>query len=452
MIANQLRKTGRFPAQQRPSAAILKPSNLNELKRILDPLSRTATPIRPRGAGTSSTDCNHSESGTTIDLSGLDRITNIDTYNHAVTVEAGVRIETLVRALAQHGLELQSGCDMQRRSVGGAIAAPCFGPAIGNESGYFSSHVTGLKIVRADGQVMKIGEEQRSLLTAFRSSYGALGIIVEATLDVRPIRTFTASHRRISIDKFSEVVDALANGNVGLKFYLMPYRDRVYLDLRRYESDARNAYKAPWKIKDWGESTVLPQVFKSINKVVPIPSVRYRLIDTISEATQGVVNSRLVKTGSNAQSQSVGPTRSGIASELYSTWCFPATDFSMIIRAYREFCQRTFENSGYRCDLPAVGFRICRDANSLLSPSFDEPMIALTTASTQAAGWDDFVIDLAEFAENWAGIPILSQTRAVRSTYAHQAYADRRDFFSRMRQRLDPNNRFLSPYIAQTLE
>jgi len=454
MYATNLNSTGQYRVKRITDPATIgpvtrEPTNLNQLRKLLDPAVQTPLPIRPQGAGTASTSCNASETGTTLKTTGLDQIVHIDSYNHTVTAQAGVRLDTLVRELAEHGLELIGGYELQGRTVGGAIAAPCFGPGIGGNGGYFSSHIVGMKIVRADGELFKIEPQQKNLLGAFRMSFGMLGVIYEATLRVRPIRTFTASHRRVSIDTFSSAVDALANGDVGFKFYLMPYRDRVYLDLRRYETDPGNAFKAPWKIKDWGESTVMPHIFKSLNRVVPIQSVRYKLIDSISEATQGLVNSRLVNTGSNAASQSNhSKTRSGRRC-YYSTWCFPAANFSVIVKAYRHFCETMYASTQYRCDMPAVGFRLCRDSTALLSPSFDESMIAITTASTQAKGWDDFVIDLAEFAEKWGGTPLISQSRAVRAEHVIQTYAKRLDFFRRMRRQLDPEKRLLSPFLAQ---
>ena len=60
--------------------------------------------------------------------------------------------------------------------------------------------------------------EQNNLLGAFRNSYGLLGVLYEATIRLRPIRTFAVSHRHVTIDKFASVVDALANGEVGFKF------------------------------------------------------------------------------------------------------------------------------------------------------------------------------------------------------------------------------------------
>jgi hypothetical protein len=449
MFATDLKKTGSYRLRKTAGPVTRKPTNLKQLRKVLDPAVQTPLPVRPRGAGTASTDCNVSGAGTTLKTTGLDRIVHIDVYNHTVTAQAGVRLATLVRELAEHGLELVGGYDLQGRTVGGAISAPCFGPCIGSNGGYFSSQVIAMKFVRADGELLKVDQDQKNLLAAFRTSFGALGVLYEATMRVRPIRNFTASHRRVTIDKFSAVVDALSNGDVGFKFYLMPYRDRVYLDLRRYDTDPGNAFKVPWKLKDWGESTVLPHVFKSLNRVVPFQSVRYRLIDSISEATQGIVNSRLVNTGSNATLQSNRNKQAGARGCLYSTWCFPAANFSVIVKAYRELCVSTYERSRYRCDMPAVGFHLCRDTTSLLSPSFDESMVAITTASTQGKGWEDFVIDLADFAEKWGGTPLISESRALRAEHVIQTYSRRLDFFRRLRRQLDPDNRLLSPFLAQ---
>lgn len=450
MATLKVRKTARPVHRIAKGPVVKQPTDLNQLRHQLDPASKILLPVRPCGSGTASTDCNTSPHGTNLRMTGLDRIIKVDTYNHTITAQAGVRLGALVDALTEQGLELIGSYDLQGRTLGGAISAPCYGPSIGSQGGYLSSHVVDIKLIVGAGQVLHINPEQENLLNAFRLSYGMLGVIFEATLKVRPIRTFSASHRRLSFDKFSSVVNTLDDSNVGFKFYLMPYRDRVYLDLRRYEADPGNTYTTPWKLKDWGESTVLPNVFKSLSRIVPIPSVRYKLIDSISEATQGIVNSRLVSNGSNAASQPHKGTSGGRC--FSSTWCFPAADFSVVVRAYRDFCEDIYARTRYRCDMPAVGYRLCRDATALLSPSFDEPMIALTTASTQAKGWEDFVIDLAEFAELWAGSPLLNQSRALRADHVRQTYSSRLKFFRRMRRQLDPDNRFLSPFLAQFFE
>ncbi|HNP34527.1 MAG TPA: FAD-binding oxidoreductase [Woeseiaceae bacterium] len=450
MTAARLKTTGRYRVPAPAQATEIAINNLKAVSRVLDRDQGCAVPVRPQGAATSSTDCNRSASGTVALMSGLDRITDINSQSLTVTAQAGVRLYALSEALAEHGLELIGNHEMTGRTLGGAIAAPCLGPSIGNRHGSLASSVRSVQMITGGGKSLTIGAQQKNLLGAVRSSYGMLGIITEATLNVQPQTTFNATHRKLTIEKFCAIADTLSMSDVGFRFALLPHRDRVYLDLRRYLSDpgqSGQTYRMPWKIKDWGESTVLPHVCLSLNRLLPIQSVRYRVIDSVSQATQGIVNSRFVRTGNNGTMQ--GRTASSIKRVLYSTWCFPATDFSFVIAAYRDFCKANYERTGYRCDIPATGYRICRDASSVLSPSFDEPMIALQTMSTQLDGWENHVIDLADFAEHWAGVPIFSQTRSLRAEYARQVYANRLSHFCKLRRQMDPENRLLTPFMAQ---
>lgn len=447
MSAARLKNTGRYGAQRAAEPDEISTDNIKTLLRVMDREANIAVPIRPRGAATAATDCNQSAAGTVVQMTGLDRILHIDPEKLTVTAQAGVRLYALTEALAEQGLELIGNHEMMGRTLGGAIAAPCLGPSIGDESGSLASNVISLKMVSGSGQPMTVDGNQKNLLCATRASYGLLGVIVEATLNVRPIATFSATHRKLTFDEYSAIVDTLTNSDVGFRFCLMPYRDHVYLDLRRYTADAGNAYTVPWRIKNWGESTVIPHVCKSLNMLLPIQSVRYRLIDTVTEATQGIVNSRFVRSGSNVSAQS--RSASSARRVLYSTWCFPASDFSFVLKAYQDFCCQNYERTQYRCDLPALGYRVCRDTSAALSPAYDEPMIALQTTSTQQKGWEDFVIDLSDFAEKWAGVPIFSQTRSLRAEYAKQVFAGRLDFFRKIRRALDPEDRLLSPFMAQ---
>lgn len=445
MTAPKSRSTRHSSHRLAATASVERPATLYELKKCLD----SALPLRPRGAGTAPTDCNTCSTGVIIDMTGLDNLLNVDAHNGTVTVEAGMRLRRLALLLAKRGLELEGCYDQSGRTVGGAIAAPCFGPGIGNSATSFSSQVLSLKMATAGGRIMTVTRNQENLLHALRASYGLLGIICEATLRVRPLATFSVSHSIATIEKFCAVATTLVSTDIGLKFYLMPHSDRVYLDVRRYSVKTRRALNMPWRFKDWRENKLLPRVLKLLRGVVPLAAMRYRLTDSISGATHGFLNGRLTGTGTNAMAASQWPRHGSRPKVYYSTWCFPAAEASVVIPAYVQFCNTNFADSGYRCDMPVVGYRVQQNADSLLSPAFDESMIALQTMSTQEDGWEDFVIDLAEFAQQWGAIPIFSQSRSVRADYARQAYAGRIQFFSQMRRKLDPDGKFLNPYFAQ---
>lgn len=448
--ANALRKSGIFAKHKIAKATVVRPATFREIQEYLDPSSNYPDPFRPMGAGSSSTDCNTATAGTVIDMTGMDRIIKIDAYSDTVTVQAGVRLQSLVDALAESGLELAGNFDLMNRTVGGAVASGCIGPSMKGDGAFFARQVISMKVITPAGNLLDITHKKKTILNAYRLSYGMLGIICIVTLKVRPIRPFSVSHRQCTINQLAASAGKLAAANIGLKFYMLPFRDRVYLDLRSYSRQTRSAHRIPWKIKDWGESTILPNVFKSLSRIVPVSGVRYRLIDSISEATQGLVNNRLVSTGDNAATQSVRAIRShGSNAMQYSTWCFPATDFAIVAQSYRDFCLDTYHRTGFRCDMPTVGFLLPRDRSALLSPTFDEPMIALRAVSTSSGGWEDFAIDFAEFAQHWGGAPFLNQTRSMSLDYARQAFGSRINFFRRIRRQLDPSNRMMNPFLSQ---
>lgn len=448
--AVKLRDTGRIRRRPQPKPATVRPANLKQLRQCLAQGSAYLPPFRPMGANSSSTDCTSATAGTVIDMTAFDEIVNIDAYNDTVVVQAGVRLGRLASALSEHGLEVAGSHDLVSRTVGGAVAGGCIGPSISNDGAFFASQVLSMKLITPTGRLLEVSRDKQNLLNAFRLSYGMLGVIFEVTLKVRPINPFAVSHRRCSIAQFSAAAERLGRTGIGIKFYLLPFRDCAYLDLRRYSAEATCPHKIPWKIKDWGESTVLPQVFKSLNRIVPLPGVRYRIIDEISKMTQGLVNNRLVASGSNSTAlRNTDSAKPDSAPLQYSTWMFPAADFSIVVQAYQEFCFRTRKETGFRCDMPTVGFRLCRDRSALLSPSFEEPMFALRAVSTQTRGWEDFAIDFGEFAQHWGGMPFFNQTRGLTPAYANQVFGSRLDFFRRMRLRIDPDDRMLNPFLMQ---
>lgn len=446
MTANVLRKSGAFRIRGDAKPCTVQPHNERELFRCFAPTANYLPPFRPSGAGSSSTDCNSAIAGTVIDMTALNAIRDINLQNFTVTVQAGVRIRELAAELGAQGLELEGCHDLMDRTVGGAVAGGCIGPAIGSDGSLFASQLCSAKIVTPGGAPLDVTADKKSLLSALRLSYGMLGVFYELTLKVRPVRPFVASHRRCSIADFAAISGKIARTQAGVRFYMMPFRDRVYLDLRRYNADSEEGGSLPWRIKDWGESTVLPQVFRSLKHIVPVKGVRYRLIDEISSLTQGLVNNRLVGQGSNSTVQS----RVSHAKKLnYSSWFFPAADFAIVVQAYRDFCLLVQKKSGFRCDMPTMGFRLNRDQSALLSPMFDEPMIALRAISTQSAGWEDFAIDFAEFAQHWGGVPLFNQSRSLSQDYARQIFGERIVFFRKIRRRLDPDDRMMNPFLSQ---
>jgi FAD/FMN-containing dehydrogenase len=80
---------------------VLRAKRFEEIPAILANRKTYPTPVRMVGADYSQTRCVGGDGGTTVDTSGLDKILEYD--EDTVRAQAGVRVGTLARALAERG-------------------------------------------------------------------------------------------------------------------------------------------------------------------------------------------------------------------------------------------------------------------------------------------------------------------------------------------------------------
>ena len=88
----------------------------------------------------------------------------------------------------------------------------------------------------------------------------------------------------------------------------------------------------------------------------------------------------------------------------------------------------------------------------MLSPSFDGPVYALKISSTCANGWDDYLLEFAEFAAYFNGIPAFNLTKGYSPGYPARIYGDRLRRFRDIREQLDPHGRLLNQFFAESLK
>ena len=421
----------------------------DDIAAVLADWKRYPAPVRPVGSGSSTTRCTAASGGTVINVAEMNRILRID--DTSVTVQPGVKIGELAEALADRGLELPCGSDIADRTVGGAVSAPALEVALPVDGGQLSAHVVSLKVVSPTGRKLEVSERNARLLSMIRLSQGLLGVVYEITLRVRPIRAFSIHTRKCDFAALATLVPKLSKLNAGVKFWLMPFRDRVYLELRRAGGNAPGR-KLPWRMRDWACYSALPSFARSVAKSIPVRQLRYPLIDRVSEATQGLLVGPMGGNGSNAMEQTGRFRKADLSPTFnYCTWVFPAENFSQVLMAYRYFCREYYQRTGFRCDMPAVGHRLNQDGSALLSPSFSGPMFAITSMSTPHEEWEDFLLGLDEFAQQHQGLPFFNQTKGASAACVHSAFDTRLSFFKKVREQLDPEDRMLNQYFATYL-
>lgn len=118
---------------------------------------------------------------------GLDHFIAFDEQTGRLTCEAGVLLRDILRLIIPRGWTLPVTPGTQLVTVGGAIANDVHGKNH-HVCGSFGDHLTRIKLIRTDGQIIECGP---SLLPDwFASTVGGLGltgVIIEAEIQLRPI-------------------------------------------------------------------------------------------------------------------------------------------------------------------------------------------------------------------------------------------------------------------------
>ncbi len=184
---------GDFPIDGKRPASVVRPTSTNEVTDLLREATVHKRAVCPVGRGAFL-----HLGGVPIryDLAlctrGLDGVIDYQPTDMTVRVQAGLSIATLQAALGESGQWLPLDPPLpERATVGGMIAANLTGPCRFSQ-GTVRDFLIGVRVVRADGTLIKGGGQVVKNVAGYDvpklycGSLGTLGVIVEATFQVRP--------------------------------------------------------------------------------------------------------------------------------------------------------------------------------------------------------------------------------------------------------------------------
>ena len=173
-----------------PAAAVL-PGTAEEVQEVVRACSRAGVPWVARGAGSGlSGGALPIDDGVLIVVSRMKRVLEIDLDNHRICVEPGVTNANISAIVGPEFFYPPDPSSQIVCSIGGNVAensggAHCF------KYGFTTNYVTGLEVVLADGEMIRIGGYELDhpgydLLGAFVGSEGTLGVATKVWLRVVP--------------------------------------------------------------------------------------------------------------------------------------------------------------------------------------------------------------------------------------------------------------------------
>jgi FAD binding domain len=442
-------RTDHSGVHRRPQL-LLRPLRFEDLPVILGKMKSYPTPIRPLGANYSQTRCAGSDGGTTLDMAALGKILEID--ENFVRVQAGVRVGTLVHALAERGLELPLTPEIGNISVGALAVSTLPQPSQGAGLAQMSSCVVEMKLITPQGKQMVVQERNRDLMRVLRSSFGLLGIVHEAVLRVRPLTPVKIDYQALSLKEFAARFSGLVGAPGALRLHLSPFQDRITVERRTLDEDASMSRSGIWQVRNSVMRNVLPAFGSSVGSVLAAPGLRYAVLSGVQRALSATLDraARGVVMYAHEWMRDL-PPEAWKSRYTYSLWAFAQADYPKLLAEYFEFCKSYYKQHRYRCNVVTGASRLHQDKGSLFSASYGGDMITLEPTSAGEKGWDDFLIDFNDFASACGGVPTFNQTRALQPEHIVRAFGERAKLFRALRKRTDPLNRLHNSYFAHML-
>jgi len=195
----------------RTPEAVVFPGSREEVAALLTLAGDEGFPVTPWGGGTKlGIGSPPSRPGLILVLTRLDRILEHEPGDLTATVETGITFSALQALLGKRGQWVSlDPADPDRATLGGILASNASGPRR-HLYGTCRDLLIGLTVVHADGSIVRGGGKVvknvagYDLPKLYIGSFGTLGILVEATLRLRP----RPDEDRVIVARFERLKDA----------------------------------------------------------------------------------------------------------------------------------------------------------------------------------------------------------------------------------------------------
>ncbi len=430
-------------------AAIARPTRETEVVEIISDQNRYPSPVRAMGHYHSTTACVSADGGTIVDMSDMNRIVEItDTH---VTVEAGALYQDVARELAARGRNFFINLQIGPVTLGSLATCDSKDGSAPGEAGQFGAYACAFRVALADGSIIDVDESDEQLITALRSSYGMLGIVLRVTFRTTTLTSLAVEHINFSITRFIEQLPMLKQKKASMMLYIFPFADRVTVMLRSPGDATRSRSKWVWTLRNAGVARVVVPAARIISWL-PFQWLRNSCLNILQAISRWSLEHLIKATNTNPVDQSTNYSRKPILSRFsFGIQAFPESIFPQVLIAYKQFCEDYYEQHKYRPDLLNVGYRVSQSRYSLFSYSWDSDVMTIDPVGTGGPEWEKFMRAYNAFCRRYHGKPLFNQSPYLSREDVLAAYGDRIKQFTAVRDRLDPQRRLLNNHFAELL-
>jgi L-gulono-1,4-lactone dehydrogenase len=367
--------------------------------------------------------------GTLLSLDRLDRVLDVDRASGLVRAEAGIGLHRLVRELHAHGLALENLGDVDAQTLAGALVTGTHGT--GARIGNLASGVEAMELVLADGSELTVdgGDELR----AARVGLGALGVVAAVTLRCVPSFRLRAVDRPLPLEEVLGSLDEHVDGNDHFELFTFPHSP-VALTRTNNRTDAPPTPRRPRL--EWLQDVVLDNhVFGLLNRVARrLP----RAIPALNRLAGGSASRR----DRVAESFDVFASPRLVRFEEME-YALPRARAAEAVRAARAILER------HPVSFP-IELRFSAGDDALLSPAHARDTAYVAVHVFEGMSFEAPFREVEAVMRGWDGRPHWGKRSFLSAAELAPRYPRWADFAA-IRERLDPEGRFVNAWIERTL-
>lgn len=413
-----------------------------EYPPTVEAVRRSVRSARARGLTVKAVGSGHSFSGIAVapgvllDLSDLSGLVSVDRDRSRVRLLAGTRLHHIPALLAPLGLAMTNLGDIDRQSISGAVSTGTHGT--GSRFGGIATQIVGATLVTAEGELLTVDEhENTDLLPAVALGLGALGILVDITLQCVPAFTLAAVEQPEPLETVADAVVERAAAVDHFEFYWFPHTD-IALTKTNTRMPAGAATKPLSAVSRFVDDvlvgTAVHHTVCAVGRAVPVT------VPAINRVSAKVWGNR---TFSDASYRVFATSRSVRFREM--EYAVPLEHLSDAFDAVR----RVIAENRWRIEFPV----------EMRTAAADD--LWLSTAHGRASGYiavhryvrndpTDYFAAVEEIMARFDGRPHWGKMHTLDAARLRARYP-RFDDFVALRDRLDPHRVFANEYLRHVL-
>lgn len=374
--------------------------------------------------------------GVLLELDDMQGLVSADASTGRVTLLAGTRLHRIPALLAPYGLAMENLGDIDRQSISGAISTGTHGTGAG--FGGLATQVVGITMITAAGDFLRVDEQHNSeLLPAVALGLGALGIIVEVTLQCVPAFVMHAIDEPMPVEEVLADLQGLVAASDHFEFYWFPHTDVALT--KRQDRLPESAVRKPLPIVGrWMDETLLSNgVYRAVcaaGQLVPA------VTPPLSRLAVKLTGNREYTDHSNRVL-----TQSRTVRFREMEYALPAENVVPAFRAVREL----IDQRRWRVEFP-VEVRFAAEDDRWLSTAYGRPSAYIAVHRYWRADPTEYFEAVEAIMGEHGGRPHWGKLHTLTADSLRDRYP-RFDDFLALRDRLDPERRFGNRHLERVL-